>query len=166
MLAKATKEIPEGNYLYEPKWDGFRCIVFRDGDDVVLGSRNEKPLTRYFPELIDPIRSSLPERCVMDGELVVPGADGLEFDLLQQRIHPADSRVQMLASATPAHLVVFDLIALDDLDLTVLPLRDRRATLERLLDGVEAPIHLTPATTDPVRATDWFERFDGSGFDG
>ena len=166
MLAKATKEIPIGDYLYEPKWDGFRCIVFRDGDEVVLGSRNEKPLTRYFPELVEPIRRMLPERCVMDGELVVPGPDGLDFDLLQQRIHPADSRVKMLAETTPAHLVLFDLIALDDLDLTSLPLRERRGTLERLLDGVAPPLHLTPATHDPALATDWFERFDGSGFDG
>ncbi len=166
MLAKATKEIPLGEYLYEPKWDGFRCIVFRDGDEIVLGSRNEKPLTRYFPELMEPIRRMLPTRCVLDGELVVPGPDGLVFDLLQQRIHPAESRVRMLSETTPAHLVVFDLIALDDLDLMPLPLQERRATLERLLDHVQAPIHLTPATRDPERATDWFERFDGSGFDG
>jgi ATP-dependent DNA ligase len=166
MLARATKEIPEGDYLYEPKWDGFRCIVFRDGDEVVLGSRNEKPLTRYFPELLDPIRRQLPERCVVDGELVVPSPDGLDFDVLSQRIHPADSRVQMLAETTPAHLVVFDLLALDDLDLREMPLRARRETLERLLEDPEPPLHLTPATTDPDRARDWFERFDGSGFDG
>jgi len=166
MLAKATKEIPVGDYLYEPKWDGFRCIVFRDGDEVVLGSRNEKPLTRYFPELVEPIRRMLPQRCVMDGELVVPGPGGLDFDLLQQRIHPADSRVQMLAATTPAHLVLFDLLALDDVDLRSLPLQERRSTLERLLEEVEPPLHLTPATTDVDLATDWFERFDGSGFDG
>ena len=167
MLAKAVDRLPDGDDLvFEPKWDGFRCIVFRDGDEVVLGSRNEKPLTRYFPELVDPIRSMLPSRCVMDGELVVPGPDGLDFDLLQQRIHPADSRVRMLSETTPAHLVLFDLIALDDLDLRTLPLRERRSTLERLLEGLEPPLHLTPATSDPERATDWFERFDGSGFDG
>ncbi len=166
MLAKATKEIPSGEYVYEPKWDGFRCIVFRDGDDVVLGSRNEKPLTRYFPELLEPIRRMLPPRCVVDGELVVPGPHGLDFDLLQQRIHPADTRVQMLAGTTPAHLVVFDLLALDDLDLRPLPLHERRLTLERLLAEVSPPLHLTPATTDVAVATDWFERFDGSGFDG
>jgi ATP-dependent DNA ligase len=166
MLAKATKEIPVGDYLYEPKWDGFRCIVFRDGDEVVLGSRNEKPLTRYFPELLDPIREQLPERCVVDGELVVPTPHGLDFDVLSQRIHPADSRVRMLADTTPAHLVVFDLLALDDHDLRTLPLRTRRETLQQLLGSARPPVHLTPATLDPALADDWFERFDGSGFDG
>ena len=166
MLAKATKEIPIGDFLYEPKWDGFRCIVYRDGDEVVLGSRNEKPLTRYFPELIDPVRAQLPKRCVIDGELVVPGPDGLAFDILSQRIHPADSRVRRLAAETPAHLVAFDLLAVDDNDLRSLPLRTRRNTLRELLESVVPPIHLTPATLDAAQATDWFERFDGSGFDG
>lgn len=166
MLAKATKEIPVGDYLYEPKWDGFRCLVFRDGDEVVLGSRNEKPLTRYFPELVDPIRDQLPDRCVLDGELVVPSPGGLDFDLLSQRIHPADSRVQMLAAETPASLVLFDLLALDDLDLRPLPLAERRGALERITAELEPPLHLTPATGDPATAQDWFERFDGSGFDG
>lgn len=166
MLAKASKELPEGDFLYEPKWDGFRCIVFRDGDEVELGSRNEKPLTRYFPELIDPIREQLPRRCVLDCELVAPSPHGLDFDVLSQRIHPAESRVKMLSETTPASLVVFDILALDDLDLRAQPLTARRETLVRLLGGVHAPIHVTPASTDPEVARDWFERFEGSGFDG
>ena len=166
MLAKASKELPEGDFLYEPKWDGFRCLVFRDGDAVELTSRNEKSLTRYFPELVGPLRAQLPARCVLDGELVVPSANGLDFDLLGQRIHPAESRVQMLAEATPAELVLFDLLALDDLDLRELPFGDRRGTLERLFDDLRPPLHLTPATTDPEVAADWFARFDGAGFDG
>ena len=166
MLAKATRELPLGEYLYEPKWDGFRCIVFRDGDEVELGSRNERPLTRYFPELIDPIRESLPERCVVDGELVIASHDGLDFDLLSQRIHPAESRVNMLAETTPASLVVFDILALDDADLRSEPLTTRREALESLLAATRPPIHLTPATADPQLAADWFERFEGAGFDG
>jgi ATP-dependent DNA ligase len=166
MLAKAVREIPDGDLVYEPKWDGFRCIVFRDGDEVVIGSRNEKPLTRYFPELLEPIRAQLPERCVVDGELVVPAAGGLDFDLLGQRIHPAASRVERLAAETPAHLVVFDLLALGDVDLRPLPLRERRAALEQVLGDATPPVHLTPVTADPDLARDWFERFDGSGFDG
>jgi len=166
MLAKASKELPVDDMLYEPKWDGFRCLVFRDGDEVELTSRNEKSLTRYFPELVDPLRAQLPARCVLDGELVVPSADGLDFDLLSQRIHPAESRVRMLAEATPAQLVLFDILALDDLDLRPLPFGERRATLERLLDHLRPPLHLTPATADPVVAADWFARFDGAGFDG
>jgi ATP-dependent DNA ligase len=166
MLAKATREIPEDGVLYEPKWDGFRCLVFRDGDEVVLGSRNEKPLTRYFPELVDPLRAQLPERCVLDGELVVATGDGLDFDLLQQRIHPAASRVDMLAATTPASLVFFDLLALDDTDLRSLPFSERRDALARVVGHVEPPLHLTPATTDIDVARDWFDRFEGSGFDG
>ncbi len=166
MLAKAVKEFPEGNLLYEPKWDGFRCIVFRDGDEVELASRNQRPLARYFPELLEPLRDQLPQRCVVDGELVVPTAHGLDFDQLGQRIHPAASRVEMLSRATPASFVAFDLLALDDLDLRPLPLSARRDTLEQLLGPAQAPIHLTPASTDPAVARDWFERFEGSGFDG
>lgn len=166
MLAKASKELPIGDFLYEPKWDGFRCIVFRDGDEVELGSRNEKSLTRYFPELIDPIRAQLPRRCVLDCELVAPSPNGLDFDVLSQRIHPAASRVRMLAETTPASLVVFDILALDDLDLRAQPLVARRETLVQLLSTVRSPIHLTPASTDPAVAQDWFERFEGSGFDG
>lgn len=166
MLAKASKELPEGDFLYEPKWDGFRALVFRDGDQVEITSRNTKTLTRYFPELVGPLREQLPQRCVIDGELVVPGVDGLDFDVLGQRIHPAESRVERLAAETPAHLVVFDLLALDSLDLRPLPLADRRGSLESLLAEVVPPLHLTPATTELSLATAWFERFDGGGFDG
>lgn len=166
MLAKASKELPLGDFLYEPKWDGFRCIVFKDGDDVELASRNQKPLTRYFPELLDPIREQFPDRCVIDGELVVPTANGLDFDLLGQRIHPAESRIDRLAVEHPASFVAFDLLALDDLDLRALPFRDRRGALEQLLERAAPPMHLTPTSTDPALAQDWFERFEGSGFDG
>ena len=122
MLAKAVRELPVGEFLYEPKWDGFRCIVFHDGDEIELASRNQRPLARYFPELLQPLRDQLPERCVVDGELVVPTPRGLDFDLLGQRIHPAESRVDMLSKATPASFVAFDLLGLDDLDLRPLPL--------------------------------------------
>ncbi len=166
MLAKAAKELPRGDVLYEPKWDGFRCIAFRDGDEVELTSRNTKLLTRYFPELLEPLRANLPERCVVDGELVVPTPEGLDFDLLGQRIHPAESRVTRLASATPASFVVFDLLALGDRDLRPEPLQQRRDLLVEVLGDARPPIHLTPATTDPDQALDWYERFEGSGFDG
>ncbi|HTO01275.1 MAG TPA: ATP-dependent DNA ligase [Microthrixaceae bacterium] len=166
MLSKASRELPAEGMLYEPKWDGFRCIVFRDGDEVELGSRNERPLTRYFPELIDPIKKQLPRRCVLDAELVVATESGLDFDVLGQRIHPAESRIRTLSEATPASLVVFDILALDDIDLRPLPFSERRGTIEQLLSDVHSPIHLTPATTDPTVAQDWFERFEGSGFDG
>lgn len=166
MLAKAVRELPVGDLLYEPKWDGFRCLVFRDGDELELASRNQRPLTRYFPELIEPLLRQLPARCVLDGELVVPTPTGLDFDLLGQRIHPAASRVDRLAVETPASFVAFDLLALDDLDLRPLPFAARRDALEQLLSGAQPPLHLTPASTDPVTAQDWFERFEGSGFDG
>src|ERR1700676_5553601 len=134
MLAKLTRELPEGDGLYyEPKWDGFRCIVFRDGDDVVLGSRNGKPLTRYFPELIEALRANVPDRCVLDGEIVIAGPDGLDFDALSQRIHPAESRITMLASTTPASFVAFDLLALGDRDLCDAPYAERRKLLEKTL---------------------------------
>jgi ATP-dependent DNA ligase len=166
MLAKAADELPEGGgWLYEPKWDGFRCVAFRDGDEVVLDSRNERPLTRYFPELLPALRAVMPERAVVDGELVVPGADGLDFDALQQRIHPAASRINRLAAETPAHFLVFDLIAVGDRDLRPLTLAERR---ELLRDNIrtQSPVHLSPATTDPVEARMWFERFEGAGLDG
>lgn len=166
MLAKAAREVPEGDYLYEPKWDGFRALVFRDGDTVELTSRNTKPLTRYFPDLVGPLLEQLPARCVLDGELVVPTGDGLDFDLLGQRIHPAESRVQKLAAETPAHMVLFDILALDDEDLRPVALARRRTILESVLGGVRSPLHLTPATTDHAAAVDWFGRFDGGGFDG
>ena len=169
MLAKAAPELPEGpegRYWFEPKWDGFRCLVFRDGAEVVLGSRNDKPLTRYFPELLDPLRAALPERCVVDGEIVVAGPDGLDFDALQQRIHPAESRVNRLAAETPASFVAFDLVALGDDSLLDVPLGERRRRLEEVLAHAEAPVHLTPGTFDRARAEDWFSRFEGAGLDG
>jgi len=167
MLAKLTRELPERDGLYyEPKWDGFRCIVFRDGDDVVLGSRNEKPLTRYFPELVDSIQANLPNRCVLDGEIVIAGSAGLDFDTLSQRIHPADSRIQLLARTAPASYVAFDLLALDDADLMDEPYAVRRRTLERALERARPPIYVTPVTTRPEVARDWFSRFEGAGLDG
>ncbi|HLI73996.1 MAG TPA: ATP-dependent DNA ligase [Acidimicrobiales bacterium] len=167
MLAKLARTLPTGDGLvYEPKWDGFRCIVFRDGADVELGSRNERPLTRYFPELIEPIRGHFPERAVVDGEIVIAGEGGLQFEALLQRIHPAASRVALLASTTPASFVAFDLLAVGDRDLRRAPFSERRAELEGALAGASAPIHLTPATTDPAVAADWFARFEGAGLDG
>jgi ATP-dependent DNA ligase len=166
MLAKATDDLPPGDMLFEPKWDGFRCIVFRDGDEVELGSRNERPLTRYFPEILAPLRAALPPRCVVDGEIVVARGDRLDFDALQQRLHPADSRVQLLAQQTPASFVVFDVLAVGDVDMTSVPFRDRRESLEAMAQKFTAPVHLTPATTDRAMAADWFARFEGAGLDG
>jgi ATP-dependent DNA ligase len=166
MLAKAVHAMPQGDLLYEPKWDGFRCIVFRDGDDVELGSRNDRPLTRYFPELPPVLRAALPDKCVVDGEVVVATGAKLDFEALQQRIHPAASRVDMLAEKTPASFVAFDLLAVEDEDLRDLPFADRRARLEAILRDAEPPVHLTPSTTDRAVAEDWFDRFEGAGFDG
>ena len=171
MLAKSVPGIPDpgstpGGYLYEPKWDGFRCIVFKDGDDVVLGSRNERPLTRYFPEVVEQVRAQLPHRVVLDGEVIVVTGDRLDFDRLLDRIHPADSRVQMLAERTPASFVAFDLLALGDRSLLDEPQEARRAMLEEVMADVRPPLHLTPATTDPATAAVWFERFEGAGLDG
>ncbi|GAA1996835.1 ATP-dependent DNA ligase [Catenulispora subtropica] len=167
MLAKAVREVPrEPGLAYEPKWDGFRCIVFRDGDEVELGSRNDRPLTRYFPELLEPLRQALPPRCVLDGEIVVATEAGLDFDALQNRLHPAASRVRRLAGETPASYVAFDLLALDDRDLTGEPFSARRRMLEGLLGNVVGAVLLTPVTDDPDVAQDWFTRFEGAGFDG
>jgi len=167
MLAKSIDALPEGDgMVFEPKWDGFRCIVFRDGDEIVLGSRNERPLTRYFPELVERLADVLPPRCVVDGEIVVAGSDGLDFDALQQRIHPAESRVKRLSAETPASFVAFDLLALGDRDLMAEPLTERRALLTEALAGADATVHLTPATTDRDVAADWFVRFEGAGLDG
>jgi len=169
MLAKSVDAVPgtgDGAFLYEPKWDGFRCIVFRDGDDVELGSRNTKPLNRYFPELVDALRAELPPRCVVDGEIVVAGPDGLDFDALQQRIHPAESRVRKLAADTPSSFVAFDLLALDDDALVDAPFRERRRRLEAALASSRPPVHLTPSTADRATAEDWFVRFEGAGLDG
>jgi ATP-dependent DNA ligase len=167
MLAKAVEGIPDRDDLvFEPKWDGFRCIVFRNGDEVILGSRNERPLTRYFPEMLEPLRAMLPDRCVLDGELIVATGDHLDFDGLQQRIHPAESRVNMLAEKTPAAFVAFDLLALGDADLRPLPFAERRRQLEQILAQAEPPVHLTPTTTDKAVAADWFRVFEGAGLDG
>jgi ATP-dependent DNA ligase len=167
MLAKLVRQLPESEGLsYEPKWDGFRCIVFRDGGDVVLGSRNEKPLDRYFPELRRSLLENLPNRCVLDGEIVIAGPSGLDFDALSQRIHPAASRVKLLSETMPASFVAFDLLALGDHDLQGEPFVARRQALEEALGNADPPIHLTPATTNPEVARDWFSRFEGAGLDG
>jgi ATP-dependent DNA ligase len=167
MLCKPAAELPPaGDVLYEPKWDGFRCIAYRDGDEVELGSRNTKPLTRYFPELVEALKANLPERCVVDGEIVVVGKSGLDFDLLQLRIHPAASRIAMLSEEHPSSFVAFDLLALGDDDLRAEPFRERRRRLEEALVGASPPVHVTPATDDRAVATDWFTRFEGAGLDG
>ncbi len=167
MLAKLAADIPTGDgWLFEPKWDGFRAIVFRDGDEVYIQSRDLKPLERYFPELPPVLRDNLPERCVVDGEIVIPGAHGLDFDSLLLRIHPAASRVKMLAEQTPAAFVAWDLLALGDDDLRTTPQGERRKIIERELRKAKAPVHLTPATNDAKLARDWFERFEGAGLDG
>jgi ATP-dependent DNA ligase len=167
MLAKLSRELPrDAGLFYEPKWDGFRCIVFRDGDEVELGSRNEKPLTRYFPELVEALLRELPDRCVLDGEIVIVGPKGLDFDALSQRIHPAEKRIRQLAGSTPASFVAFDLLAHDDRSYMETPYAARRAALEKLLAKARPPVHLTPATDDPDVANDWFSRFEGAGLDG
>ena len=168
MLAKPVAAIPDGAMSYEPKWDGFRSIIFRDGDEVEIGSRNERPLTRYFPEVVAAALASLPVRSVIDGEIVIPDAQGrrLDFEALLQRIHPADSRVRLLAGQTPAAFVAFDLLALGDDDLTGSPFAARRQALERALAGAAPPVYLTPATTDPALARAWFSQFEGAGLDG
>ncbi len=168
MLAKAVEEIPTGDLIYEPKWDGFRSIVFRDGDEAEIGSRNERPMARYFPEVVEAVKATLPERCVVDGEIVVPDAEGrrLEFETLQLRLHPAASRVKLLAQQTPAHFVAFDLLALGERDLMREPFAERRRALEEALTDARPPIHLTPATTDRELAERWFDEFEGAGLDG
>jgi ATP-dependent DNA ligase len=165
MLAKSVPEIPEGDFLYEPKWDGFRSIIFRDGDTVEVGSRNEKPMTRYFPEVVEAVKASLPDRCVVDGEIVVPLGGKLEFEVLQQRIHPAESRVRKLSAETPAHFIAFDLLAIGDESLMELPFSERRKRLEQAVKQT-ADVHLTPATSDPTEAKRWFTDFEGAGLDG
>jgi ATP-dependent DNA ligase len=165
MLAKPVPTIPPGQF-YEPKWDGFRAIIFRDGDEVEIGSRKERPMTRYFPEVVEAVRANLPDRCVVDGEIVIRGAGGLDFWALQQRLHPAASRVNMLAGKTPASFIAFDLLALGGDDLTQQPFSARRAALEAALAGARPPVHLTPVTRDEDIAREWFERFEGAGLDG
>ncbi len=167
MLAKGAKALPRGDgWIYEPKWDGFRVLIFRDGDALYLQSRGRKPLLRYFPEVRGPLLAALPPRCVVDGELVIARNGELDFDALQMRLHPADSRIDMLAEQTPAQVVAFDLLALGDQDLRPTPFAERRAMLESILSAVSPPIHLTPATRDRALAADWFERFEGAGLDG
>lgn len=166
MLAKSVRSIP-ADASYEPKWDGFRSICFRDGEEVELGSRNERPMTRYFPELVAAVKAELPDRCVIDGEMVVATEHGLDFEALQQRIHPADSRVRMLAEKTPASFIAFDLLALGDDDYTRRPFTERRAALvEALAPSSVGSIHVTPATTDLDTAQRWFDEFEGAGLDG
>ncbi|GAA0671545.1 ATP-dependent DNA ligase [Kitasatospora atroaurantiaca] len=165
MLAKSVAEIPPG-MQYEAKWDGFRAIVFRDGDEIEIGSRTAKPLTRYFPELVEAFRRELPERCVVDGEIVIARDGRLRFEELLERIHPAASRVRTLAERTPASFVAFDLLALGATALDRQPLAERRTALEEALAGAAAPIHLAPASTDVEVARTWFSRYEGAGLDG
>ena len=171
MLAKPVSGVPApdsvpGGLVYEPKWDGFRAIVFRDGDDIEIGSRNEKPLTRYFPEVVEAVLRELPQRCVVDGEIVIRTGERLDFGALQQRIHPAASRVNLLAEQTPASFVAFDLLAIGDDDLRDSPFSRRRALLEQALAGARSPIHLTRISADADEGRRWFEQFEGAGLDG
>jgi ATP-dependent DNA ligase len=167
MLATRVDELPTGDgWIFEPKWDGFRTIVFRDGDEMFIQSRDERPLDRYFPELVESLRARLPERCVLDGEIVIVHGDGLDFDALQLRLHPAESRVRKLAAEIPASIVFFDVLADGEADLRERPFAERRAMLESMLHGVTPPVHVTPATTDRTLAADWFKRFEGAGLDG
>jgi ATP-dependent DNA ligase len=167
MLAKRVAELPEdGDWIFEPKWDGFRALVFRDGDEILIQSRDEKPLNRYFPELEDPLRSALPPRCVLDGEIVIVKNNELDFDALQLRLHPAASRVKLLSRQTPSSFVFFDVLCVGEKDLRAEPFQARRRELEALISSSPPPVHLTPATTDRSTAEDWFRRFEGAGLDG
>jgi ATP-dependent DNA ligase len=167
MLAKRVDELPtDGSWLFEPKWDGFRALVFRDGGEILIQSRDGKPLNRYFPELIEPLQSQLPARCVLDGEIVIVKDTGLDFDSLQLRLHPAASRVKLLSQEIPASIVFFDLLSEGNRDLQGEPFKSRRHELESLLSSAAPPIHLTPATSDSRVASDWFRRFEGAGLDG
>jgi len=167
MLAKRVTELPiEGDWIFEPKWDGFRALVFHDNDKIVIQSRDEKPLNRYFPELLEPLQSQLPARCVLDGEIVVAQDGALDFEALQLRIHPAASRVKLLSTQIPASIVFFDILCLGDRDLCREAFQLRRRELETILASAASPIHLTPATRDREVAADWFRRFEGAGLDG
>jgi ATP-dependent DNA ligase len=167
MLAKRVSELPRaGNWIFEPKWDGFRALIFRDGKEVFIQSRDGKPLNRYFPELIDPLLKHLPARCVLDGELVIAQEGALDFDALQLRLHPAASRVKLLSEQIPSSVVFFDLLAHGARDMRNVPFVERRQKLQSLLAKAKAPIHVTPATTDLTTAADWFRRFEGAGLDG
>src|SRR5262245_26672525 len=167
MLAKRVAQLPAaGKWIFEPKWDGFRALVFRDGEEILIQSRDEKPLNRYFPELLEPLRSHLPVRCVLDGEIVVANDDALDFEALQLRIHPAASRVKLLSKQIPASIVFFDLLSEGNRDLRDMAFQDRRPMLESLLSVTTPPLHLTPATSELSVAADWFRRFEGAGLDG
>ncbi len=167
MLAKRVAELPAGaGWIFEPKWDGFRAVIFRDGDEILIQSRDGKSLNRYFPEVVRTLQAQLPERCVLDGEIVIAGRDGLDFDALQLRIHPAASRVKTLSEQTPAAVVFFDLLCVGDRDLREKPFRQRREELAAVLASTAAPIYMTPATDDVAVAADWFRRFEGAGLDG
>jgi ATP-dependent DNA ligase len=167
MLAKRVDDVPAaGDFIFEPKWDGFRVLIFREGDEVLIQSRDTKPLNRYFPDMLDPLRARLPERCVLDGELVIARDGRLDFDALQLRIHPAASRVKMLAAQMPASVIFFDLLCVGDRDLRHEHFATRRAELESLLANVDPPVYITPATRDRDTARDWFHRFEGAGLDG
>jgi ATP-dependent DNA ligase len=167
MLAKRVDEVPAaGEWIFEPKWDGFRVLIFRDGDELLIQSRDTKPLNRYFPDMLDPLRAQLPTRCVLDGELVIAREGRLDFDALQLRIHPAASRVKMLAGQMPASVIFFDLLCVGDRDLCTEPFATRRDELESLLANAAPPIHVTPATRNRDTARDWFHRFEGAGLDG
>lgn len=167
MLAKRVGDLPaEGDWIFEPKWDGFRTLIFRDKDELFIQSRDEKPLNRYFPELSEPLLAQLPARCVLDGEIVIVQDHGLDFDALQLRLHPAASRVKLLSGQIPASVVFFDILCLGDRDLRIEPFGARRRELENVLERVKPPLHLTPASTDLSLARDWFSRFEGAGFDG
>src|SRR5215467_3893592 len=167
MLAKRVSELPAGdNWVFEPKWDGFRALVFRDGDEILIQSRDEKPLNRYFPELLEPLQSQLPARSVLDGEIVIVKNAGLDFDALQLRLHPAASRVRLLSHEIPASMVFFDLLSEGNRDLRSEPFQRRRADLGSVLSSAAPPLHLTPATSDFNVASDWFRRFEGAGLDG
>jgi ATP-dependent DNA ligase len=167
MLAKRVSELPEGEgWIFEPKWDGFRALVFRDGDEIMLQSRDEKPLGRYFPELIAELLAKLPPKCVLDGEVVIARGGALDFEALQMRLHPAASRVKLLAQEIPSSIVFFDLLGEGDDNWMAKPFVERRARLETMFAGATSPIHLTPATTDRATASDWFRRFEGAGLDG
>ena len=167
MLAKRVAEFPAGDgWIFEPKWDGFRALVFRDGDEILIQSRDQKSLNRYFPELVETLRAQLPPRCVLDGEIVIATERGLDFELLQLRIHPAASRVKLLSEQTPASVVFFDALCAGDRDLREEPFRTRRKELEEMLRSAVPPIHITPAADQAAVATDWFRRFEGAGLDG
>jgi len=167
MLATRVAELPPGEgWIYEPKWDGFRTLIFRDGDELFIQSRDEKPLERYFPELVEPLKTQLPKRCALDGEIVIALGNALDFEALQLRLHPAASRVKKLAGEIPASIVFFDLLCVDDTDLRQSPFAERRKRLELVLADVEAPLHITPATRNRDTAADWFRRFEGAGLDG